>query len=218
MSLRLPLLFATVLTLLVLGASAAAGANRGLPAHPTWFEDPGHEPGTVVPNSYIVQQRGYFSITAQMHLRDLTPGHHYTLWWVIYNNPASCVDGCDPDDLTAAATTGVNPAGIGVHYGGSYVAPDTGKLDAGTRLLEDSVGGCQTVGPYASLCKPMLDAAIAEATILLVDHGPAENVGPFVAAEAFSIGCKSYVRFDTVVTSYGTTGFDCFSPQAIYLP
>src|SRR6056297_877377 len=35
---------------------------------------------------------------------ELDPGHAYTLWVVIWNEPENCVDGCDgPDLLTEAA-------------------------------------------------------------------------------------------------------------------
>ncbi len=29
----------------------------------------------------------------------LTPDAAYTVWWVIFNYPEHCVDGCGPDDL-----------------------------------------------------------------------------------------------------------------------
>ncbi len=217
MSLRLPLLLAMFFALVVIGTTVA-GASRGLIARATWFEDPQQESGTVVPGGYAVQQRGYFSMTAQMHLKALTPGHRYTLWWVIYNNPSLCAEGCDFNDVTTAVETGANPAGIGVHFGGSFLVASTGKLDVGTRLLENAVGGCQTSVPYVALCEELIDAAIAEATILVHDHGPIAPTDPMVAAEAFASGCKNYKRLDTVVATYAATGYECFSPQTVYLP
>lgn len=217
MRLRLPLLIAALIALLVIGAGAA-GADRGLPARAAWFEDPAHEPGTPVPGGYAVQQRGYFSITAQLHLKQLTPGHRYTLWWVVYNNPAACVEGCDMDDVTTTLESGANPAGIGFLYGGNFLVGTSGKLDLPTRILENSVIGCQTVAPYDALCNPLVDAAVAEATILVLDHGPADSTSLQPVTEAFSEGCKTYKRFDTVVVSYAETGFDCFTPQTVHLP
>lgn len=217
MSLRLPLLLATFFALVVVGTTVA-GASRGLIARATWFEDPQQEAGAEVPGGYAIQQRGYASITAQMHLKDLTPGHHYTLWWVIYNDPSLCVEGCDLDDVTNAVETGVNPIGIGVHFGGSFLVASTGKLDVGTRLLENSVTGCPMSAPYAALCEELIDAAIAEATILVHDHGPIAPTGPLSVTDAFARGCKNYKRLDTVVATYAATGYECFSPQTVHLP
>ncbi len=217
MSLRLPLLFAVAVLLVAVGASAVA-ANRGLPVRVTWFEDPQQEAGTEVPGAYVVQQRGYFSMTAHVHLRGLTPGHRYSLWWVVYDNPQACVDGCDLADVDAALLNGTNPARIGVHFGGSFVV-SSGRLDVGTRILEDAITGCQASLPYSKLCVPLTDAAIAEATILVHDHGPATAVsGPILVSEMFSNGCKSYKRLDTVVATYADSGYDCFSPQSVHLP
>jgi hypothetical protein len=215
MRIRLSLLVAAVMTLLAVGVSAAA-VNRGLPAHVTWFDAPDHETGTDVPSAFVVQQRGYYSITAQMHLKELTPGHRYTLWWVAYNDPSACTDGCGMDELAAAAN-GDNPAGIGVYYGGSYVVTKTGKVDVGTRILEFSVNGCQTDGPYA-ICDVLRDASVAEAMILINDQGPATGAPLAPAAEAFSDGCKSYSQGGVVVATFGDTGFDCFTAQTVFLP
>jgi hypothetical protein len=217
MTLRLTLLIAATIALLVIGAGAA-GANRGVVSTITWLEDPGHEPGSAVTGAFATQQRGYYSITAQVHTTGLTPGHRYTLWWVIYNSPASCVDSCGADDLAAAVSTGSNPAGIGVHFGGSVVVNPNGKLQVGTRILEHAVVGCQNSAPYKALCNPLIDAAVAEATVFLHDHGPAVDGPPVAAVDAFAAGCKSYKRLDAVVAAYGETGFDCFSPQSVHLP
>jgi hypothetical protein len=215
MTFRFLLLAAVAVAILAIGASAA-GANRGVASTITWLEAPGHEPGSAVPGAFATQQRGYYSITAQLHSTGLTPGHRYTLWWVIYNNPASCVEGCGADDL-AGALTGTNPAGIGVQYGGSFVAAANGRLAAGTRILEHAVVGCQDSAPYKALCNPLIDAAVAEATVFLQDHGPALDEPPVAAASAFAAGCKSYKRLDVIVT-YGNIGFDCFSSQSVHLP
>lgn len=218
MKLRLPLLLAAGLALLAWGLSASQiDAGRGDAVPVTWLEAAGHEPGAAIPGAYAVQQRGYYSITTSLHSRELAPGHQYTLWWVIFNNPGACVDGCGSDDLTSAIETSANPAGIGVHYGGSFVVAANGRLDIGARILEFSVNGCQTVAPFAGLCNPLLDAATAEAIVFLHDHGPAVSGASFDVASAFAQGCKSYKVFDTVVSEYNLGDFECFSAQAIDL-
>ena len=216
MRIRLSLLLAAVLTLLAVGVAAAA-VNRGLPLRAKWLDDPNHETGTEVPGAFVVQQRGYYSITAQMHLKQLTPGHRYTLWWVAYNDPSACTDGCGVDELAAVAATGENPTGIGVYFGGSYVVTATGKLDVGTRILEFSVNGCQSGGPYA-ICDVLRDAAVAEAMILVNDQGPATGAPLAPASAAFSDGCKSYSQGGVVVATFGDTGYDCYTAQTVFLP
>jgi hypothetical protein len=217
MRLRLPLLIAAAIAMLAIGVTSVAGASRGLPIRITWFEDPAHVPGEEVPGAYVVQQRGYFSISGHTHFKSLTPGHLYTLWWVIYNDPAACVEGCDLDDAAAALETGTNPANIGFHFAGRFIAASNGRADIGTRLLEDAVTGCQTVPPYDALCVPLIEAATAEATILVQDHGPATGLEPVLVGEAFAQGCKNYKRFDTVVAIYAESGFECFTPQSVHL-
>jgi hypothetical protein len=217
MTLRFVLLAVAAFAMLVAGVSVA-GANRGQPATITWFEDPAHEAGSPVIGSYAVQQRGYYSITAQLHSRNLTPGHRYTVWWVVYNTPSACAEGCDISDATSALTTGVNPAGIGVLYGGTSVVAASGRLDVGSRIIENSVVPCPDAAPYVALCNPLIDAAIAEATVFLLDHGPATDAAPVAGPAAFSAGCKSFKSLDTVVAVYGETGFECFSPQSVHLP
>jgi hypothetical protein len=215
---RIGLLVLLAAGLLLLAGGTAFGASRSAFNHVTWFDAPGHERGDAVTGAFAVQQRGYFSATTQLHLKELTPGHRYTLWWVIYNNPGACTDGCGPDDLAAVLSTGTNPVDIGVHFAGTYAVSATGKLDISARILENAVSSCQTVPPYASVCEPLVDAAVAQATILVNDNGPATSDSPFVAAEAFGLGCKSYAQSGAVLATYGDTGFECYTAQSIFLP
>jgi hypothetical protein len=197
---------------------ATAAINRGIPQTPVWFEDPAHEPGTPVDGAFATQQRGYYSITTQIHTNGLTPGHQYTIWWVIYNDPAACVDGCDFEDLDSVLETGKNPAGIGVQYAGSFVGRENGKFESGTRILEHATAGCQTSAPFKSLCNPFDDASVAEAIVFIRDHGPATDEPLPAAKDLFSYGCKAYTRNGEAVVTYSETGYDCFNVQSWYLP
>jgi hypothetical protein len=218
MKIRVSLLVAAGLALLVWGLSSSfVSAGRGDAVAVTWFEAPGHAPGEAVTGAYAIQQRGYYSITTSLQTSGLTPGHQYTLWWVIFNNPTACVDGCGSDDLDSAIATGLNPAGIGVHYGGSFVPLANGQVYLGARILENSVNGCQTVAPFANLCNPLLDAATAEAMVFLHDQGPAVPGAAFNVATAFASGCKDYRVFDTVAVEYNLGDYECFSPQVFEL-
>jgi hypothetical protein len=211
------ILFAAAAAVLLIAGAGVVTANRGLPSPMMWSEDSLHAPGPVGDGDFAVQQRGYFSITAQFHTSGLTPGHRYTIWWVTYNNPGACVGGCGLDDV-ATAIEGEDTLGIGVQYGGTFVAQPNGRIDSGTRILENTVIACLSVQPYASLCEPMLDAATAEATLFINDHGPATDEPPPPATEAFAAGCKTYTRLGAAVATYGPVGFDCFTAQEVHLP
>jgi hypothetical protein len=218
MKLRVSLIVAAALSLFVLALSATfVSAGRGDVVPVTWFQDPAHEAGSPVAGGFAFQQRGYYSITTVIHSTGLTPGEQYSVWWVIFNNPAACVEGCGFDDLESAVATGANPAGIGVHFGGRFVGAANGKINIGTRLLEDAVTGCSTVAPYDKLCNPLLDAATAQAFVFLHDHGAATGAAVEVGG-AFAAGCLNYKVFETVVTAYNAGAAECFSPQAFLLP
>ena len=147
-----------------------------------------------------------------MHTSGLTAGHVYSLWWVIFQNPKGCVGGCGDDEINNAAATGVNPAGVSMHYGGALTAAESGVAEFGARLLEDSVEDCATAGPYKSLCSPMTDAAVADVLVFLMDHGPA-GAAP---VRKFDTGCRSMVWFGYTVADYHQDGFDCYRAQSTF--
>jgi len=217
MRFRSMLLAAAAISLVCAGVGSAV-ADRSTINLMQWFEAPGQQTGEAISGSYVMQQRGYYSITARLHMQQLTPTHRYTLWWVVYNNPGACAGGCGPDDLQSAAETGANPAGISFQYGGTAVAGSTGTLSVSTRIIEHAVVGCQSVGPYKGICTPLTDASVAQAMVVLHDHGPATGAPLPPATEMFSAGCKTYSRLGVVVVTYAGTGFDCFSPQSVFLP
>jgi len=205
----------TIMVLLVL-ISAGAGTSRtqaraGEPSLVWWLDNPAQVSGAEVPDAYSTLQRGYFSVNLSLHTSGLTPGHAYSLWWVIFQNPGACVEGCGDDDINNAAWTGVNPAGVSVHYGGTLTAAESGRADFGARLLEDTVD-CAKTGPYASLCSPMLDAATSDVLVFLIDHGPAGAT----PVSKFDTGCRSLVWFGYTVADYHQDGFDCYRAQSTF--
>lgn len=218
MSLRLPLTIAAVVMLL-LSATIAESATAHTVVNPiTWFQDPGHEVGSSTAGGYVIQQRGYYSITAHLRAKELEPGHRYTLWWVIFNNTGQCVDGCDFDDVMTAVTTGVNPAKIGVQYAGAFVAPTNGQFYGSVQIVEDKVAGCQNSAPFSSLCNSLIEVAVAKSMVLIRDQGPATSTARIAAPDAFASGCKDFTQIGSVVAVYDASGYDCFFTQAVFLP
>jgi hypothetical protein len=213
MKTHLPVLAAALFLLLAAGATADnTRAEPGVPSLVWWLDNPAQESGVAVDGAFSTLQRGYYSVNLTLHTSGLTPGHTYSLWWVIFQNPASCVTGCGDDEINAAAAGGPNPAGISVHYGGSFTAPEDGRGEFFTRILEDNADGCAKTGPYVRLCSAMRDAATAETLVFLMDHGPSE----LVASGDFSSGCARMVWFGYVVADYHQGGFDCYRAQSTF--
>jgi hypothetical protein len=208
----------SIIVLVVL-ITVATGATRtqaraGEPSLVWWLDNPAQVSGAEVPDAYSTLQRGYFSVNLSLHTSGLTPGNAYSLWWVIFQNPGLCVAGCGDDEINSAAATGVNPVGIGVHFGGAFTAAESGKADIGGRLLEDTVDACAKTAPYAALCVPLRDASTAEVLVFLVDHGPVKSgAGPVTA---FDAGCRSLVWFGYVVAQYNKGDFACYRAQSTY--
>ena len=67
--------------------------------------------GAVVGTSVAV--RGAGAVTATLRTHGLEPGHAYTVWAVIFNDPAHCVDGCDGSDLANPEVGGVSVLATG---------------------------------------------------------------------------------------------------------
>jgi hypothetical protein len=81
------------------------------------------------------------------------------------------------------------------------------------------VAGCQNSAPFAALCNSLIEVTVAEAMVLIRDHGPADLAAPRISGpDAFASGCKAYTRMGTVVTTYTAGGYDCVTTQAVFLP
>jgi hypothetical protein len=213
-----------ILLTLAAGTAVLAGAltftqrseaQPGVPSLVWWLDNPVQVSGEAVPDAYTIEQRGYFSITYRWQTSGLTPGHNYSVWWVIFQNPGSCSGGhCGDDDINAVIGTGANPVGIGVHFGGTFAAPESGSIGFTTRILEDVVDTCAKALPYSLVCAPLRDAATASALVFLVDHGPAVSGGP--ATATFDANCSSLVWFGYVVANYNKGDYACYRAQSTY--
>jgi hypothetical protein len=218
MRLKVSLLAAVAIAAVAMGlASFTASAEPKVLSPVYWFEDTVQAPGTVVPGAYSTLLRSSQGVTANMHTSGLIPGHAYTVWWVVFNNPGSCNDdGCGADDAGEALATGDNPANIGVIRAGGGVVGASGKFDFGASLMEGSTAGCQSSAPFVLLCNALVDASKAEIHLVLHDHGPVipgqvnEQIGSFEG------GCKNYIYGPTGSenVAYGLGTYECFSPQA----
>lgn len=83
---------------------------------------------TTPANGAVTLTRRSQSLAANISASGLTPGEAYSVWWVIFNNPAACVDGCNGPDL---ANPAVNAA---VHFATGFVVGADGIGTASANL------------------------------------------------------------------------------------
>jgi hypothetical protein len=145
-------------------------------------------------------QRDGDSVHVGVHSRNLTPGHAYTVWLVIFNTPEGCVDGCGEDDLMRPeATNSVIWSGVG------GVANNGGNLNGRGTLTEENPQGYQQL--FTDLGAPdpgFLDAQGAEIHTVVRDHGPATGnpaqtttfEGDCTPGSSFGLGGGAYECVD----------------------
>lgn len=129
-----------------------------------------------------VMTRDATGVEATVSTTGLSPGGAYSWWWVVFNRPEFCIDGCGLDDLPAGATpvsNGDPRVRASLLWGGGFVADDTGAANAAARLERGAPPGEVRFGPGLANVKK------AEVHVVLRSHGPAvagevaEQVGSF---------------------------------------
>jgi hypothetical protein len=95
---------------------ASAKATLPPPSEVRRFSD-----NSVVAGAQSTLMRNDNGVRMTVHTSDLDPGAAYTVWWVIFNNPAACGVACMEDDLG-------NPAvEASVVFAAGHVLPPTGR-------------------------------------------------------------------------------------------
>jgi hypothetical protein len=117
--------------------------------------------GSEVGSSKIVRNKN--GVTVTLNTSGLEPGSAVTIWWVVFNNPNECVDGCDETDLG-------NPNVAGdVIYAAGHVVGNNGTAHFAAHLNEGDSGGSLFPQPSPGL----IDAQTAEIHLVVRSHGPA---------------------------------------------
>ena len=133
----------------------------------------------------------------------------YSVWWVIFNNPAGCSDGeCGENDVLPPPSTPeveVSP----VWATGGIVGPDRGgHFSARLGVGKDAAPGQIIFGD--ALTNPMG----AEIHMIVRYHGPARWDDP----EALLSQMSTFQGYCTPASSLGVgtdeSAFSCFEPQA----
>jgi hypothetical protein len=117
--------------------------------------------GTDPVRGHISIDRGAESVDVNAHLRGLNPGHAFTVWAVIWNDPGECdAGGCGEDNL------GVD-GNVVIFSGIGGVASGGGNLNASGTLPEDGGDGPIPGG--------VTNTEGAEIHFVVQDHGPASD-------------------------------------------
>ncbi|MGI9038551.1 MAG: hypothetical protein ACR2GQ_06795 [Gemmatimonadota bacterium] len=135
----------------------------------------------------------------------LEPGHAYTLWIVIWNEPENCVDGCDGADLFTVDAVPDMLYGAGHVVGGSGQATFSGRIQVG-----DASASVQA--PLGLAPNGLIDPYGAEVHLVLHHHG--EKIPAFMPdmIKTLAGGC-----YDTGVGGPGApTPWNDFAGSAGY--
>ena len=110
------------------------------------------------------------SVEATISATGLAANGAYSWWWVVFNQPQFCVDGCGLDDLPPGAT----PVSVGdprvrssLLWGGGFVANGTGAAEVEAKLAVGKPPGEVRFGPGLRKSRG------ADIHIVLRTHGPA---------------------------------------------
>ena len=131
-------------------------------------------------SSTLVRNDG--GVTMTIHTSGLVPGNAYTVWWIVFNNPAACEGGCGLDDLTRPDVR----ASL-VYATGHVVGSDTANFGAWLGVGDTAhvlASPPSPAGPYG-----LEDARKAEIHLVIRTHGPADPAYLPAQISSFNGGC-----------------------------
>lgn len=130
-------------------------------------------------------------ITVNYKTSELTPGHAYTLWWVIWNRPENC--SAFPDACTDADFAIANQVEVEVMYAAGHLAGGSGKGNFSAHLNENDDSG--SINPLFGLPPfgGLQDAEAAEVHLVLRSHGPAIPGQIAEQINSFGGGCTVFL-------------------------
>lgn len=156
------------------------------------------------PNSLATLFNDGSRLTLNVIDRHLEANNAYSLWWVIFNDPSGCIDGCGGPDVfdELGPTNGIimnATGGVSSHLGNLVVSAwiETGGVSSGS--------GEVLAGDPATL-----NIATAEVHIVVRSHGPASGDAAILDKQINSVsgGCVG-------LDPDGDELFPCWDPHAI---
>jgi hypothetical protein len=138
--------------------------------------------GKVVGTSKLL--RDDKGATVILKTSGLLPWGAYTLWMVVFNNPAACQDGCDEADLG-------NPDVMGdVLWANGRLIGKAGTASFYGRVLEGDISGSLLAILTGMKTPGLLDARKAEIHFVVRSHGKAIKELAREMITTFGGGCK----------------------------
>jgi hypothetical protein len=134
--------------------------------------------------AYLIRSEN--RLEGRVMLADLNPGHAYTVWWIIFNEPS----GCSTHPCTPGVDFGAGDAGL--HYGGAVIAAAGGNGGV-ANVSFDTRDGAPPAGEFVLTNLPELGLKHdhgfkAEVHMLMIDHGvPAAGFANVPGSWAFEL-------------------------------
>ena len=150
-------------------------------------------PGTEIEDSEVEFERIDGAIIIEAETEALQPGHAYTVWAIVYNDPSDCNGRCSMDDDLANDSASVLGSGVGV------IADSDGEVEFEAVLVEGEAAGEILFG------NGLTDASNAIIQLVVRGHGPASD-DPMVLADQLSLfmgGCDTNDCLDEQVVTLG---------------
>jgi hypothetical protein len=156
----------TIAAAILLGACGSALGDTDMQST-YWFAD-----GTDA-NGYSFLTRTHDRIIVTMELAGLNPGDAFTLWWVVFNTPEGCVDGCGEDEF--GSDESLVAAGLAVANATGNIVKSDGTMEFGAVLQRGQDDPSHqvlfsTVGPVLAA-----DPDDAEVHLIVQSHGQARG-------------------------------------------
>ena len=174
-----------LLIMVVVGLfGGVAGASSDRATSGLMWMPPSGNTGAV-PEAWASLNRTTNGVSFSIHTSELPGGDAYTVWWVVFNNPAACTTNpsgpvkCGAPDVGNAATRPSLQLAAGHLVGEDGVTTFGGYLQAGDTRRCDSLVPCND---------GLEDPQTAEVHVVVRTHGPpaagyvSEQIGSFNGA------------------------------------
>lgn len=115
--------------------------------------------------SVLTRTEGMVLITVEA--ASLRAGDAFTLWWIVFNDPAACsAPGCGEDDIVnedgSLNEAGIMAAGIGIGHATGNLARADGTTEFGGRLIRNDDSGAHQI---------VVPAGLGDANVLMTASG-----------------------------------------------
>ena len=119
--------------------------------------------GSVLLGTGSILVRTKEGVGMTLHTFGLVPGNVYTAWWIFFNNPKACIDGCGGDDFDNPDVQAV------ALWGSGQIAGADGTADFGAFRAVGDLTGLEPGNGTVGLVNPFK----AEIHLVVRSHGPA---------------------------------------------